>query len=76
MEQFKHLLIPKNIIIINPLWDSWKKDKVVGWLMKSPSIIRKAHSIEFVEKIIKDNNLDYYLEEIEYTDQFFVYNNQ
>jgi len=76
MQEFNELLILKNIKIINPLWDSIRKEKVVGWHISSPSIIRKTHSMEFVEGLIKDNNLDYYLEEVEFTDQFFVYINQ
>lgn len=73
MEAFKDLLSERAITIINPVWDSFKKEKIIGWHLTAPSVIRLPASIKFVKKIIKENNLDWYIEEVDYTNQFFVY---
>ncbi len=76
MNQFKKILSLHNISLVNPIWDSISKKEVVGWMFTSPSTIRKSHSIELVQKIINEYNLDHWIEEIEFTNQFMVYKNK
>ena len=73
MTRFTPKLSEKNIRIVNPLWDSIAKKYIVGWLLKSSSMITLPSAIGYVEDIIKNNRLEWWVEEIEGTNTFFVY---
>lgn len=76
LPKFRNLLRDRNIKEVYPLWDSHKRKYVVGWFLNSPSVVRKDKSIKYVREFIKENNLDWWVEDInEVTDQFIVYNN-
>lgn len=73
MEKFKDALALRGITIVNPVWNNIKKEKIIGWHLIAPSQLRMPTTLKYINKLIKDNELNWYVEELEFTNQFFVY---
>jgi hypothetical protein len=76
MNQYRHLLDAKNIKIVNEVYRSLTDRTVVGWMLSSPSVIRKNNSIGFVEGIIEEQRGWVVEDNDEYGNQFFVFNDK
>lgn len=57
----KEVLVKNNIKVLNPVWDSLKRQYIVGWYVQAPSVLRYEHCVTVVKKFLKEKHLDYYL---------------